>query len=473
MSNKLQRYIEYGINRGKWYHKYMTYNEEPRPRVLFIGFDEDDDRQSAGVLDLFPTTRTIEIEELSELHQGEYDIAVTYDVSDLSRLEPHLYVVVLGGQHFSLQENKEKGYVGVLKMNSNASVAKELTLWPTIEEDERLKTLVEQTLLPIYSKEARHDVLHSAIRKYYPGGSHDQPAHLWSPTLIDRDGNVLAGFAKRSETRSPKPELWYLPGSVDDVELKRWLEYLIDRWSPINPAIFPYNVSWKQLPEWQSAEENKADGDIAALKSEHAKAVQVYEQSLAQLEESKLTATATADSSLRVLLTSQGETLKNAVQDTFASFGFTMIDVDKKIEHTAGDKADKLEDLQAKTTHQSPPIDWTSLIEVKGYNKGAKINDLLKLNRFTKRYMQESGGIAPDAIWYVVNHDLRADPSSREMALKANPTEVKEFGKDQGVVIDTVELFKLKNFVDTGAVTAENAREQLMKATGYFKAAKG
>jgi hypothetical protein len=447
----------------------MTYNTEPRPRALFIGF-EDDDLQGAGILSLFPTTRMIDIEELSELHQGEYDIAVTYDENNLSGLDAHLHVVALGGSDLGRQERSED--VGVFGLDHNASVAKELELGPTIEQDEQLKALVEQTLLPIYAQQSHHHILKCGIRRYYAGGYDEQPGHLWFPTLMDRDGKVLAGFAKRSETRKPMPELWFLPNGIDNETLKRWLEYLIDRWSPTNPAIFPYRVSWKQQPEWQSAEENKADDNIATLKDEHAKVVQAYEQRLAELKQLREEATVATDSSLRVLLTSQGETLKNAVQATFASFGFTMVDVDKKIDDTADDKADKLEDLQAKTMHQTPSVDWTSLIEVKGYTKGAKINDFLKLNRFTKRYMQESGGIAPNAIWYVVNHDLRADPSSRGIALKANPTEVKEFGKDQGVVIDTVELFKLKKLVDVGAVTAESARKQLMGATGYFRAAK-
>lgn len=447
----------------------MAYNEEPRPRVLFIGF-EDDDLQGAGLLSLFPTTRIIEMDELNELHQGEYDIAITYDEHDLTGLDSHLYVVAVGGSELGLQERKER--TGVFSVNSNASVAKELRLDQAAEEDERLKTLIEQTLLPLYSQETWHHTLESAIRTYQVGGYNQQAAQLWFPTLLDRDDRILTGFAKRSETQSPSPELWYLPGGTDNDALKRWLEYLIDRWSAASPTIFPYTISWKQLPEWQSVEENKADNDITTLKKEQTEAIKAYEQRLADLEQSKQSATTTAESSLRVLLTSQGDTLKNAVQATLASFGFTMVDVDKEIEATDNNKADKLEDLQAKTTHQTPPINWISLIEVKGYTKGAKINDLLKLSRFTKRYMQESGGVPPNAVWYIVNHDLRTDPKSRDIALKANLTEVKEFAKDQGLVIDSVELFKLKKLVDAGTITPEDARKQLMEATGYFKASK-
>jgi hypothetical protein len=83
--------------------------------------------------------------------------------------------------------------------------------------------------------------------------------------------------------------------------------------------------------------------------------------------------------------------------------------------------------------------------------------------------MQETGGVPPDAVWYIANHDLADNPDNRKPALKENPSEVKEFGKDQGLVIDTLELFKLKRAVDDGKLTKDEARTLLTSKTETFK----
>jgi hypothetical protein len=94
----------------------------------------------------------------------------------------------------------------------------------------------------------------------------------------------------------------------------------------------------------------------------------------------------------------------------------------------------------------------------------------MRMQRFSARFQKDEGRL-PDRLWYLVNHSLADDPSQRQRALASNQAEVDTFAESGGLVLDTVELFKLWQAVDAGRVDRAVARMELMRAIGRFSAA--
>jgi hypothetical protein len=125
---------------------------------------------------------------------------------------------------------------------------------------------------------------------------------------------------------------------------------------------------------------------------------------------------------------------------------------------------DRREDLQL-TAPEAP--DWLALVEVRGYRRGAQVNDLMRLERFRTRYVRENA-TEPKAIWYVVNQFFENDPSTRPPILQGNNAELATLGDGGGVAIDTADLFLLWMAVKEGRLTAEEARSRLVETQGRF-----
>ena len=437
------------------------YSEKPRPRALFIGLDESDLRE-AKVLDLFPFYKVIsDTDELNEVRQLEYDVVIADGIDDLSNIADHLYVITVGGDLLSGAKIKDDNYEFYAKDNS--SVAEEMFLFPGTED--QYKYLIEQTQVPLFQNEKIHRTLH-ARRVVISYGKHYYDANKWYPLLMDGDKQNLCAFAYRSDNKA-KTELWYLHPQTSLTDVKKWLELLIeDRWSRKSPDRFPQSNSWKNDPMWQTGEETRINQEIAALTLQFEEATKTYETAVTKLREDLSDATLRANDSSRVLLTSQGNTLKTAVANTLKGFGFAITDMDEEKDDAAGEP--KLEDLRAADVAPDE-TEWVALVEVRGYLKGAKVNDLMRLEgRFTKLYMQETDGRPPSALWFVVNHDLRTSPPSRKLAMKDAPGEAKAFGENDGLIIDTVELFKLVQAVEMRKCNADEARNMLKTAKGIF-----
>jgi len=187
-----------------------------------------------------------------------------------------------------------------------------------------------------------------------------------------------------------------------------------------------------------------------------------YQGKLDAIDQRLQTMGTAADANERALLTSQADSLKNVVIGSLRRLGFVVDDMD-----SAWPQGDKREDLRAKNPDHAEQI---VLVEVRGYARGAQLSDLMRMQRFAARFQKDEGRL-PDRLWYVVNHSLADDPSQRQPALASNPTEVETFAESGGLVIDTVELFKLWQAVDANRVDPAMAHMMLMKATGRFSAA--
>jgi len=378
-------------------------------------------------------------------------------------LSQHLYIVSLGGNEFPPRFYKNDSYKTEVERYLEGSAATELYVDDGLPAE--IRDAAISTLLPIFTLEPKHPVLANGRTFLMDHGRPVQqiPTNFasWLPVVSDVDGRILAGYFERVEGRPS--EQWYLPPQIEGKALHRWLDILLKRWSLKEPENFPRISDWKADLRWQSPKERELTAAMAAEQETFEIARMAHEKTISELADQLVAAQALADTDHRVLLTAQGDTLKDKAAQTLRQSGFTVTDQD---EHN--ERGDKLEDLRIEILGDNP---WVSLIEVRGYKNGAQQSDLLRIGRFISRYQQENGGKAPEAAWYV-NHSFQDGPSKRAMALAANPKEVQAFAESyNGLVIDTTALFKLRVAFEEKRLGAEQIRTQLMQQTGYFKPA--
>lgn len=69
-------------------------------------------------------------------------------------------------------------------------------------------------------------------------------------------------------------------------------------------------------------------------------------------------------------------------------------------------------------------------------------------------------------MWYVANSFRLDDPGSRPRILDGADEHVEDFAQDDGLAIDTRDLFDLLKQVESGQLDAAAAREKLKTQTG-------
>ncbi|GAA0928856.1 hypothetical protein GCM10009557_93870 [Virgisporangium ochraceum] len=161
----------------------------------------------------------------------------------------------------------------------------------------------------------------------------------------------------------------------------------------------------------------------------------------------------------RRLLSSQGDDLKNETARALAELGFRIVDSD---EARIAENSSLLEDLEV---HDG--TSWVAIAEVRGYGKGAKTSDFQRLARAARGFERRNGRDA-DARWYIVNHNLSQPPSERRPVLAGAESDVQEFALDNGCVIDTRDLFRLRESVRSGDMDAVAARTLLKECRGIY-----
>lgn len=285
-------------------------------------------------------------------------------------------------------------------------------------------------------------------------------AKLIRPFLETRSGYPLAGSFPREGGLA---ECWCLPEYVKD-DMPVWLEAAIQEWCKVRPDTFPPSplVAWVKRPEWQTPSEKQRANEYAAMRARHTKErmeLQAQqrtqeEASLADLEAIKQE----ADRNERILLSGAGDALVQITATCLSDLGFDV----KRMDELRTNKADLLEDLQI----LDPNVPgWITLVEIRGYTGGAKVNDLLRLQRFRRRYLRDTKQDA-DAVWYIVNQLIGQDPSTRQPILASNQADLDAFAEDGGLAIDTAELFRLWIAVRDGRIDRTQAHTILRQAVG-------
>jgi hypothetical protein len=278
-----------------------------------------------------------------------------------------------------------------------------------------------------------------------------QPRAL-HPFLQTEEGQVLAGWYKRSETA----EGWLLPSDVEN--LPAWVASALDHLHERDPDRFPRRPSWKDEWRWQTPDEQRLSEAIRTVEAHRQAILDDLDSTERALRAEQADARAAADAYERAWLTLQGDELVAVAATALRELGFDVVEVDATV--VPGQPL--LEDLQV-TDPESPA--WMALVEVRGYTSGAKSNDLGRIRRFVDHYTAENGQ-TPPARWYLVNHTIGTDPSLRPGMLEGAEKDTKMFASEGGLAWDTSQLFSLMVSVRSGIASSAEVRALLRDSAG-------
>ncbi|WP_345763365.1 hypothetical protein [Diaminobutyricibacter sp. McL0608] len=271
---------------------------------------------------------------------------------------------------------------------------------------------------------------------------------------------ILASVFEAEAGDDPDSAIW-LPYSALSY-LQDWAIFAFAYWRRDAPETFPTTADWHRSGEWASPMELEARHVLNAFDQAEAERRRAADDARHQLLEELESAEADGGS-WRGILSQTGDPLVASVKETLELLGFSVIDSDGLPEH----KGKKREDLRVSDG------EWIALVEVKGYAAAAKSNDLLQLASASVAYAS-SAGRAPDALWYVTNVYRERDPAQREIPLVGREDDLDSFGDDHhGCLVDTRELFALRQRVATQRTSPEDARNELRSALGRFIASRG
>jgi len=200
---------------------------------------------------------------------------------------------------------------------------------------------------------------------------------------------------------------------------------------------------------------------IDVLEREKVEAIRQFDQQIAELMIESTQATLIANDGRRRLITAQGDELVDEVASAFEAFGFGVEQVDDAL--TSG--MPKREDLRLRDP-ADPNSDWEAIVEVRGYGKsGGTTADIQRIGRFANFYLGEKGRL-PDKRMYVVNGQIELPPSQRELPLASAREDVELFGEDNGVVISTLDLFRVLETSTPKQLQA--VRESIKRTSGRW-----
>ncbi|MGK8559474.1 hypothetical protein [Nocardia gipuzkoensis] len=275
----------------------------------------------------------------------------------------------------------------------------------------------------------------------------------WVPLLENADGKPIAVIYRPQRGAR---EVWYLPEQAISI-LDRAIHLAFEEWNGEDPKLFPSSPKWTSDVRWMPAEQQTQIEAVRARIDEARREVETLTASIAanEVELDKLTRDLER-SPQRQLLTDNDETLVQAVMHTLTGLGFDVVDLDSQL----AEGEPRMGDLSVSDG------DWTAIAEVKGYTKGAKSNDLLTVAKHRRVYEKTHPDV--QRMWYVVNSFRLDSPDSRPKILDGADEHVEDFAHDDGLVIDTRDLFDLLKQMKTGDLAAESAREALKAATGRF-----
>lgn len=412
----------------------------PRPWVFTIGVDAGT-ALSQSLQSVFPTITAID--DVRFIRQVDYDAAIVVDDKQQSALEDHLQVVWFSDSGVAPTSRSGKSAPYVLREDRWEDGDHASRFAPTqLATDEGLVALAEGIAPPPASS---YMVLSST--SWLTGLRH--------PLLVEVGGKEGALAAVYDRTPENTSEVWCLPTLALD-ESSDWVRVALRRWQHRFPQAFP-TTDWAADQRWMTVEEQQAHAGLSAHDTDTAALIETRRRERIELEREVDRSRTAADTGLRRLLTINGNPLVEAVVDALEQLDFNVIQSDDVLL-----PGQKREDLLVEDG------DWISVTEVKGYEKGnAKQNDLLPLGSAVESYVLRTGK-RPAARWYIVNQSFKTAPDDRTRPLASAGDTVDKFANQQGLVIDTRELFLLTRAVIAAEMSAQAARQLLKDAVGVF-----
>lgn len=272
------------------------------------------------------------------------------------------------------------------------------------------------------------------------------------------DAPVATVFSRTSSKyhKSPLGLAWF-PNDVED--RVGCVRSVLLHWAGMDPEAFPGVADWESKSEWATRQELEIMTKLDLLREERQRALNEFLAREVQYSSELVRLQEDARLKSRRLLTEQDDELVAAVKEAFEDFGFDVKDMDAALPASASKK----EDLRVSVPH----TDWEALVEVKGYERSAgKANDLLQLRRHETFYALECKK-QPSKLFYVVNGEFGLPPDHRRRVLQGSDDHIELFAQDGGLVVGTVDLFRLHR--DLGVkISKEEARVLLMGSSGVF-----
>lgn len=381
------------------------------------------------------------VHEGAEVPETEYDLLVTC-ADDAGMRSPHMHVLSFGARELDPLPPPENLHMlgPTYPLRTNRTLATEVSIPATVVPEDR--ALLERTVVANIPPGEKFTWTHlggGKVVALIELGTERLPyAFLWARTPQDGAATSLV-----------------LPPETTDH--RAWLAWFLRRLHKTDPDTFPGDPDWTTAREWSTSRTLSLEDELSALHKERA-------QLLAQLEVKERAAVSQLEDARAAdkvgyqrLLTADGDELESAVQDVLAEFGFSAQNMDGH--HDQVTKA-KLEDLRV-----SDPEDpeWIALVEIKGYTKGAKTNDVNQiLGRPMRAYILETGR-EPSAVWHIVNPERAVDPSTRNDAVPNN-LDLEGLTDAGGALIETRQLFLALRDVQSGKAEAAAIRHSLKNA---------
>jgi hypothetical protein len=419
----------------------------PRPRILVHGLGPTE-IEAVETL----AGSIVVVDDLQGVHPEEHDVIILTGAgfSDLSGVYPRRLVFarkpdprqrgVIGGSSGLFGSNPQ----AVTRVQTQQNPARDFTV-PDSVKAMGLESLVRRSCQPSSGE--------AYVGFRTPVHPERETVALLEEQL--RHGLTLAAiFASRQESYFSESVIW-LPDQARG-QIREWLKVAIALWREDEPDRFPLGADWHTGDTWASLPEMNARRDLVAFEVEETRRLEEANIQRAALTE-QLEQHQSQGSVWRSLLTETGDALVEAVRDAFGVLGFDVVDADSLPEH------------RGKNLRVTDG-DWTALVEVKGYAKSAKSGDLLQLTSTVGAYAATTGR-APDALWYVPNIERDLPPEQRSTALDSREDDLQDFADaHNGSLIDTRELFSLRQKVALGQLSQVEARDALKVAAARFRA---
>lgn len=433
-----------GSNRELGDEPVLSLRRKERPRAVVVGLIADDSVASQ-VRELFPYAAFVG--SFSLIRQADYDVVILIDEQPPG-LTSASHVVWLPNDARDRQDlplnifcSDEPGVfpnARLTRLGGNNSL--EFDFGP--EAESLAPTALLETLQP-------EDLDYEQFAGYYL-----PPERVTVRPLLVELGDDGAGLATVLERTDTRRQVWALPHRAVN-HLKEWLAAAIQQWREHDPDAFP-SVDWVTEPEWMDHTER----DLADELRQHDKTAQ---EAIARLDaerqilvERQSFARLAANQGIRRLLATNSDDLVDAVMKALDALGFQVINADEI------PRPRRFEDLRVSDG------EWVCLAEVKGYEKrNAKTADLMQLAGAVANYQRDHP--PPSAQWYVINQSFASHPGLRRRPFESDPDTVKEFALNDGLVIDTRDLFRLVTQVESQLITRDDARDLLRRQRGVLE----
>jgi hypothetical protein len=362
-----------------------------------------------------------------DIHDSEFDLLVTYERTS-KRFHRGLQVFSVGADELSWMFSRD-----------DEVLPTKLSIPETFPDE--LSALVKETL----------------VREFPPGRKltwrkSSSSSGSWTPLIyIGDELHVGAMIAAVSENQIclALPRLTH--------QIPRWFMWYLNVLSSSDQDRFPGRPNWSEQREWSGPEVVSLTDSLDALRSERARIEAELSTNETSLREQLAIERAKERDGHQRLLTADGDELSDAVSRALEVLGFAVQDMDG---HHDAKTGAKLEDLRV-TTADDP--EWILLAEVKGYTKGAKVNDLAQIvNRPVLNFLRDHGR-EPDGLWHIVNAHRGQDPSVRPKAI-SDDQELARLTEQEGALIDTRNLFAAVRAVELGQAESATVRASMRSA---------